>query len=164
MSAVLQRQKPHASAAAETLRAAALKPYEEALKDVVGSVARAVIKLRSVDDLIEVYAAVNQLSLAAEALETAAEALHDTADAALVASMVETGCTAFATASHTVSLRDGAPSVLIAKDATVPAKYMSTPQPSPDKAKIRAAIKNGTAINWATLQPGNPFLSRKALT
>ena len=161
MSAALKT--PHANAAAEALRAEVLKPYE-GLKDTVGSVARAVIRLRSVEDVVEVLVAVNALSLAAEALATACTDMTAAADRALVETMTDTGCTGFATTGHNVSLRQNPPSVDITEPKAVPAEYMSAPKPSPDKAKIRAALQaDPTKINWAVLRSGTISLQRRSL-
>jgi hypothetical protein len=107
-------------------------------------------------------AATDELSLAAEALAEAAKALHESADAALVASMGETGCTGFASEFHTTSLRAGIPSVDIIDSSAVPAAFMVERPPIPDKRTIAKALKNGTTINWAKLSPGKPGLTRRS--
>lgn len=149
-----------ATEAANALRTASLASYP-ALRDRVGEAARAVIALREVDDIVLVLGAVNALSLAAEALAGAAEELHRAADRALVQAMEATGCHTIAHAGMTVGLRQNAPSVEITDEAAVPPEYQTTPAPRPDRAKIRCALKAGTNLNWASLQPGSVSLTRR---
>jgi hypothetical protein len=153
-----------ASDAATALRAAALASYD-ALRDRVADTAKAVIRLREVDDLVAVMQAVNAVSLAADALAEAAKGLHESADAALVKSMESTGGTQFRTDSHVVSLRQNPPRVEITDPKAVPEAFLTTPKPQPDRALIRDALRNGSVtINWATLAEGSLGLQRKALT
>lgn len=149
--------------ATDTLRTAAMVDYPM-LKDRVAETAKAVTKLREQTDLVLLMAAVDGLSLAAEALATAAKAFHESADAALVASMSSTGCTGFATEFHTTSLREGSTSVEILDSSAVPAAFMTNPQPIPDKRAIAKALKSNGAVNWARLSPGRPGLTRRANT
>lgn len=152
----------YAAETADTLRAAAMAEYD-ALKARVADTAKAVLRMREVTDIVQLFAAVDELSLAAEALATAAKVFHEHADAALVSAMSESGCYGFASQFHTTSLRDGVPSVEIIDAAAVPSTFMTTPKPQPDKRMIAKALKsNGTTANWARLIPGRPGLSRRA--
>jgi Siphovirus Gp157 len=149
-----------AAEATELLRTAAMAEYKT-LKDRVAETAKAVIKLREQLDIVLLMAAVDDLSLAAEALAAAAKAVHESADAALTQTMRDTGCTGFATPYHTTSLREGTPSVEILDTAAVPAVFMTTPSPQPDKRAIAKALKANGAVNWARLNPGKPGLTRR---
>lgn len=151
----------YAAEATETLRAAAMVDYA-ALKDRVADTAKAVTKLREVTDLVLLFAAVDDLSLCAEALAASAKALHESADAALTQTMSETGCTGFASQFHTTSLREGTPSVEILDAAAVPSTFMTQREPIPDKRAIARALKSNGAVNWARLNPGKPCLSRRS--
>jgi hypothetical protein len=150
-----------AAEASEALRAAALAEYAR-LKDSVGDTARAVTRLRETTDLVLLMAAVDAFSLATEALAAAARALHESADAALVAAMSDTGCTGFATEFHTTSLRNGIPSVEILDSAAVPAAFLVEREPIPDKRAIAKALKANGSVNWARLNPGRPGLTRRS--
>ena len=150
-----------AAEATEALRAAAMVDYQ-CLKDRVADTAKAVTELRKHTDIVLLMRAVDDLSLAAEALAKAAVALHESADAALIASMSDTGCTGFATAFHTTSLREGIPSVEIIDRSAVPEAFLSTPQPQPDKRAIAKALKLNGSVNWARLNPGKPGLTRRS--
>ena len=154
--------RTHGDAAASTLRQALAAPHAQ-LRDAVAATASAVTQLRAQTDIVLLMNAVDSLSLCAEALAKAAAALHESADAALVASMESTGCTAFATAFHTTSLREGVASVDILDSRAVPAAFMVEREAIPDKRAIGKALKNGAAgsINWARLLPGKPHLQRK---
>lgn len=152
-----------ADAAAEALRAATLEGYV-ALRDRVAATARAVIRLREVDDLLQIMAAVNAFSLAAEALAEAAKAVHAQADDALVTAMDSTGGTQFRSDSHTVALRHNPPSVDITDPKAVPEQFLTTPKPQPDRGLIRDALRNGSVcINWAVLRPGTLGLQRRPI-
>lgn len=152
----------HADTIAATLRTEAMRDYDP-LKARVAEMAKAVLRLREQTDIVLLMGAVDELSLAAEALAIAAKAFHEAADAALVSAMTESGCYGFANQFHTTSLRDGVPSVEIIDAAAVPSTFMTTPKPQPDKRMIAKALKsNGTTANWARLIPGRPGLSRRA--
>ena len=150
-----------AAQASDTLRAAAMERYP-ALKESVAATAVAVTRLREQTDLVLLMAAVDALSMSADALAAAAKALHESADAALTQAMSDTGCTGFATEFHTTSLRSGSTSVEILDAAAVPAALMTNPQPTPDKRLIAKALKLNGAVNWARFIPGKPGLTRRA--
>ena len=150
----------HADAATAALRGAIAAPHAQ-LREAVAATASAVTQIRAQTDIVLLMSAVDSLSLCAEALAKAAAALHEQADAALTTAMSETGCTGFATASHTVSLVNGVPRVNIIDSAAVPSEMMTVQQPAPDKRKIAALLKSNPAVNWARLLPGRPHLQRR---
>jgi hypothetical protein len=158
----ISKPQPHADAAATTLRQALAAPHAQ-LRDAIAATASAVTKLRAQPDIVLLMSAVDSLSLCAKALAKAAAEMHESADAALVASMESTGCTAFATAFHTTRLREGIASVDILDSSAVPAAFLVEREPIPDKRAIAKALKNGDAdrINWAVLRAGKPHIQRK---
>lgn len=152
----------YAAETADTLRAAAMAEYD-ALKARVADTAKAVLRLREQTDIVLLMGAVDELSLAADALATAAKAFHEAADAALVSAMTESGCHGFANQFHTTSLRDGVPSVEITDTAAVPAIYMVERPAIPDKRLIAKMLRsNGASANWARLVNGKPGLTRRS--
>lgn len=154
--------RPHERAATTTLREAALLRYAP-LREAVAMAAQAVTRLRQQgDDIVLVMANANVLSLAAEALAAAAKDLHESADAALVKAMEETGCTSIFSASLNVSLVQGAAGVDVTDRKAVPEEFWTTPEPRPDVARIRAHLKARGETNWARLLPGKPHLRRSA--
>jgi hypothetical protein len=78
--------------------------------------------------------------------------------------MEAVGCPSFRTESHTVSTRRNPATVDIPDENAVPERFLSTPKPKPDRAKIRAAVQADKTINWATLREGGIGLSRRSLT
>lgn len=151
--------RTHADAASAALRQA-LAASHSPLRDAVASYRTAAAGLTPDADLVVMMKAANAVSLAAEALAAAATEMHKAVDAALVASMSETGGTQFRTDAHLVSLCNGAPSVEITGE--VPETFLTTPSPRPDRNAIRAALKAGRECNWAHLLPGNPYIQRRA--
>ena len=152
-----------AADATKALRCAAMAEYQP-LKDRVADTAKAVTKLREMTDIVLLMGAVDEVSLAAEALAKAAAAFHEAADAALVASMKDTGCYGFASEFHTTSLREGSTSVEILDSTAVPAVFMVHREPIPDKRAIAKALKGNGAVNWARLTTGKPGLTRRPNT
>jgi Siphovirus Gp157 len=149
--------------AALALRTDVLANYD-ALKDRVADVSKAVIRLRAAEDLLAVMAAADAYSLACEALAEITKATHAAADAALAQTMSETGAPSLRTEFHTISLRKNPERVEITDPKAIPDSFMTVPKPQPDRSKIRAAIKNDPAINWANLQPGSLTLQRKPIS
>lgn len=150
-----------AAKASEELRAAAMQHYA-ALRDRVGHMAAAVAEVRKQTDIVLLLTAIDDYSMAAKDLAEAAKVLHESADEAMVATMTDTGCTAFATAYHTTSLREGVPSVDITDRAAVPAAFLTKSVPIPDKRLIAQVLKTNGATNWARLIPGKPGLMRRS--
>lgn len=157
--------RPHEKAATTSLREAALLRYEP-LRQAVANAAHAVHELRMKgDDIVVVMAKCNVLSLAAEALAVAAKDLHESADAALVRAMGETGAYSIFSAGFNVSLRNGPPSVDVTDRSAVPPEFWVQPEPRPDAAKIRAYLKaHPEGCNWARLIEGKPGLQRRSAT
>lgn len=161
MSSTDTLARPHETLASATLRDAALLRYAP-LREAVAIAAQAVTRLREKgDDIVLVMANANVLSLAAEALAAAAKDLHESADAALVKAMEETGCTSIFSANLNVSLVQGAAAVDITDRKAVPAELWTTPEARPDLTKIRQWLK-AHQENWGRLLPGKPHLRRSA--
>jgi hypothetical protein len=151
-----------ASDAADELRSAVLMRYD-ALRHAVSQASSAVLALRGAGDLMEVLREADCFSLACEALSEMAHAMHTEADKAIVASMGRTGCPAFLTEFHTVSTRNNPAGVDIHDAAAVPDECLITPEPKPDKAKIRAYLKDNPGANFASLRPATIGISRRSL-
>ena len=114
-------------------------------------------------DIMLRLAAANELSLCAAEVGELAKALHKRADEAMVAAMLEAGCPGFIDHERSVSLHKKPDTVDIPDESAVPAEYQNPP--TPDKRKALKALKNGTALNWATVKPGAGYsLSRRSIT
>jgi len=115
------------------------------------------------EDLIGAFRTAGNLILA---LEEAAASASDHAKAirqALLDAMIEAGAAGVQTEHHTIGWAQGAPAVVITGE--VPARFMRTPPAIPDKAEIKAALKEGLQVPGAMLGNAAPYLqirSRKA--
>lgn len=153
----------HASEAANELRAAALARYDE-LRALVSHTSAAVLALRGAGDLMDVLRECDKFSLACEALAELAKAMHTDADKAIVICLGRVGCPAFRSENHTVSTRNNPAGVDIHDTAAVPDECMSAPkEPTPDKAKVRAYLKDHPGANFASLRPASIGISRRSL-
>lgn len=65
------------------------------------------------------------------------------------------------TPAATLSMRASPPSVEITDPAAIPAVFLKQPPPVPDKASIRATIKNGQAVPGCVLSNQPPALAVK---
>lgn len=151
------------AAAANELRDAVLQRYD-ALRHAVSQASAAVLALRGAGDLMDVLREADRFSLACEALAEMAHAMHADADKAIVAGMGRTGCPAFRAEFHTVSTRSNPAGVDIHDAAAVPDQCLVTPEPKPDKAKIRAYLKEHPGANFASLRPATIGISRRPIT
>lgn len=86
-----------------------------------------------------------------------AEGLRD----GIQAAMETAELTSIKTPAATLSMRASPPSVEIIDQALIPAVFMKQPPPTPDKASIRATIKNGQAVPGCTLSNQPPALAVK---
>jgi hypothetical protein len=93
--------------------------------------------------------------------------LHETAEVAekevraeLARLMLETGCHQIAAGNSTASLVRRRAFVVIDDQALIPPEFMHQPAPIPDKAKIKAAIEEGTTVPGAAmLVPNDSYIS-----
>lgn len=108
-------------------------------------------------DLIPTMQAAVSLLLRLEEQEAAAKAAAERLKAALVEALDATTGSIKA-GIHTASVVNGRPSAVITDDAAIPAEYMETPPPRPDKARIARALANGIAVPGAVLRNGAPYL------
>jgi hypothetical protein len=152
-----------ASEAANELRAAVLARYDE-LRAMVSHTSAAVLALRGAGDLMDVLREADKFSLALEALAELTHDMHVNADKALVVSMGRTGCPAFQGVAGNVYTRNNPAGVDIHDPAAVPDECMVTPEPKPDKAKIRAYLKDHPGANFASLRPATIGISRRSNT
>lgn len=114
---------------------------------------------RSPDLLTSLQQAGTLLVAMEEAAASAAEHAKRVRQALLDA-MVEAGAPGIRTQHHTIGWAEGAPSVKITGE--IPARFMRTPEPIPDKAEIKAALKQGLPVPGAMLSNGAPYLSIRA--
>ena len=103
-------------------------------------------------DLMDVFDATAMLVLAAEDMKDAAKRLEETARAALAETMRDTGCAAFRTATHVVSLGEAARSAVITDPDIIPPEFLIAPKP--DRAAIAKALRSGQDVPGATLNNG----------
>lgn len=125
-------QHTHADAAAFSLRQA-LSAAHPALRDAVAAYKAASAGLKPDADLLDVLRAAGEVVLAAEAIVAAGKQLEAAARAALATCMSDIGCPAVALADHVVHLSTKPDRVDIENQAAVPAEFMRTPPPAPDK-------------------------------
>lgn len=149
-----------AAEATEQIKEAALAHYDALWKNVAAA-AKAIAALRAADDLHDALRYADCVSLACEAVAGAAKVMHEATDDALVSVMEGTGASSLRTETHTVSTRRLPAAVDIPDESAVPEEYLACPKPKPDRAKIRAALLSGAAINWATLREGGVTLQRR---
>lgn len=153
------KARPHEEADAARLRNAALDRYAE-LRERVATVAKQVTALRETPaDIVLMLAAVNHVSLAAEALAGTAKAMAENADAALLEAMKSSGCVGFASGHGTVSLRTNPQTVDLL--GPVPDEFMVPRDPAPDRTALRKYLAAHSA-NWGRLLPGTVSLVRRA--
>lgn len=77
------------------------------------------------------------------------------------AAMETAELTSLKTPAATLSMRASPPSVEITDPAAIPAVFLKQPPPVPDKASIRATIKNGQAVPGCVLSNQPPALAVK---
>lgn len=137
-------------------------PY---VSQAVAGVTNAISSLRVAQDLLDVIRAVDQLSLAMEALEQTAGIAHKAADAALLKALVEAGAPTMRVNGHLLGTRTNAPSIDIEDPAAVPAAYLIARDPIPDRPKIRALLNaSASSVNWARFGVPTVSLTRRAAT
>ena len=152
----------YASENANELRTAALARYDE-LRRAVDQASKAVIALRADADVMDVLREANRFALALDELADMAEIMRVNADKAIVTCMSRIGCSSFHDEHQTIYTRNNPADVDIHDVAAVPESCMSAPkEPTPDKAKIRAYLKENPSANWASLRPSSIGLSRRS--
>jgi len=150
-----------ASEAANELRDAVLAGYG-ALRHAVDQASKAVLALRAAVDMMDVLREADRFSLACEELSEIAHAMHVKADKAIVTCMGRTGCPAFQGVAGNVYTRNNPAGVDIHDEGAVPEECMTSPEPKPDKAKVRAYLKENPGANFASLRPASVGLSRRS--
>jgi hypothetical protein len=75
-------------------------------------------------------------------------------EAYLLGCMTAAGLRKLETPLVTVTVRAGSPRVDVTDAAALPAQYMRTPKPEPDKVAIKAALASGTPVPGAALARG----------
>ena len=121
------------------------------MRAAIDAVRAAHASLRTADDLIAVLQAVGESILASEALAAAGKSLEAAARAAMAQSMEATGCPAVALEHHVVHLGTKPARVDIENQEAIPAEFMRTPPPAPDKVAIGKALRAGAAVPGARL-------------
>jgi hypothetical protein len=119
--------------------------------------------MRGAGDMMDVLREADGFSLACEELSEIAHAMHVNADKAITTCMSRTGCPAFQGVAGNVYTRNNPAGVDIHDAAAVPESCMSAPkEPTPDKAKVRAYLKENPSANWASLRPASIGISRRS--
>jgi hypothetical protein len=126
------------------------------MADVVAAIneaRHAQVAFREASDLLDVMGTMGRLIVALEAMHDRAGAAEKACRDALAAQLVETGAMTLQTDAHLISAKKASRSVVIT--GAVPAEFLTTPAPSPDKKAIGAKLKEG-ALDWAHLSNGGP--------
>jgi hypothetical protein len=152
----------YASENANELRTACLARYDE-LRRTVDQASKAVIKLRADADVMDVLREANRYALALAELSDMAEIMRANADKAIAACMSRIGCSSFHDEHQTIYTRHNPAGVDIHDERAVPEECMTSPEPKPDKAKVRAYLKEHPGANFASLRPATIGLSRRSL-
>jgi len=151
----------YAAENANELRAAALARYDE-LRRAVDQASKAVIALRADADVMDVLREANRFALALDDLADMAEIMRVNADKAIVTCMSRIGCSSFHDEHQTIYTRNNPAGVDIHDEKAVPEECMTSPEPKPDKAKVRAYLKENPGANFASLRPASVGLSRRS--
>lgn len=144
---------PHSDAAIAKLRDATRKPAAHVSK-MVSLYSTALTHEREQTAIEMEHRAVAQLILAIETCKSAFGAMLDVLKPALASSMEDTGETKFWTQSHVVYVSDKGPHPIVISPSEVPASMMTTPDPRPDLAKIKEAMKHGPVPGCAMSNGG----------
>ncbi|MBO1080865.1 siphovirus Gp157 family protein [Roseomonas haemaphysalidis] len=111
-------------------------------------------------DLLGAFRAAGTLILSLEEAAASATENAKRIRQALLDAMIEAGAAGVQTDHHTIGWAQGAPAVVITGE--VPARFMRTPPAIPDKAEIKAALKEGLTVPGATLGNAAPYLQIRA--
>ena len=143
----------HADNDATELRARATS--HPSLPAIVNAVRAATAAMNAADDVTDVMQATVSLIDAYTDLEIAAKQAKEIARAALTWCMEETGATTIKTEHRVASLSEADRVAVITDPDMIPAEYWRQPDPAPDKAAIKRALKvSADAVPGAVLSNG----------
>jgi len=128
--------------------AGTLDALEWELEEKADAYARAIRHIEAEGEAIA--AEIERLSRRRQAGARKTEALK----AGLMQAMRAAGKTKLRTDLHSFGIRRTPPAVEITDGAALPAEYMAAPEPRPDKARIREALKAGAEVPGARLASG----------
>lgn len=103
----------------------------------------------------------NAFAMAIDYIARLSESLKKEVDTALLNSMLDTGCPHFKAGMLTVGYRENPAIIDIPDPSLVPAEYTI---PKPDLTMIRAVLKKGHTLNWATLRDPTMSIVRRSNT
>lgn len=101
-------------------------------------------------DIPAIDAEIKRLQDLKKARQTKAKGLRNY----VLSNMLDCGMTRIDSPLFSISIAKNPPSVEIFDEAMIPAEYMVTPPPSPDKKALAAAIKSGAEIPGARIKQG----------
>lgn len=157
------RQALHAAAGAIAANAALPAVVRDRAADVLvdGDTMDAAAHLTAVALLHAELAAADAKAarVQAETTQGALDAAQEALEAALTTYLVETGAPAIDGGTHTLTLADGRPAVVITDAAALPACFLKPQPPKPDKLAIAAALKAGP-VAGAVFANSRPSLRR----
>lgn len=108
--------------------------------------------MRQIDgDITSVGVEIARLTARKKSMENSKERIKKTLEMAMNAS----GKTSFKTELFNFKIQKNPPSLKLADDldiALVPAEYLKFADPTIDKAKVKEALKQGEAIEWAHME------------
>jgi hypothetical protein len=144
---------------AVALSAARILELKAAMKAALGANGEEAQLFRMLETIAAAGETYDAVSLAARELQSMLDAAREAERSCrmvLAQAMAEAGAPAISSGRYRADPLDGSQRVQIEEAALLPPAYWRTPEPEPDRAKIRAALLDGRAVPGARLVTGPP--------